>query len=87
MDEPQSRLDPLMRESIINYLFSYVELKDRTVILSTHEMAEVDPLVDSVMVVQNGEVRGIAEIDNIRNMHGQGLVDWVKKIISDDEIK
>ncbi|AGL02559.1 ABC transporter ATP-binding protein [Desulfoscipio gibsoniae] len=82
MDEPLSGLDPLVRESIIKSLLSYVDLGDQTVVMSTHEVAEVEPLLDSVVAVQNGEVRGIAGVDNIRSMHGQNLVGWMKQIMT-----
>lgn len=82
LDEPLSGLDPLVRESIIKSLLSNVDLGSQTIIMSTHEVAEVEPILDSVVAVQNGEVRGITEVDIIRKMHGQSLVEWIKQIMA-----
>lgn len=79
MDEPLSGLDPLVRDSIIKSLISYITLEEQTVVMSTHEVAEVEPLLDTVVAVYNGEVRGIAEVDEIRSEQGMSLVEWMKQ--------
>lgn len=79
MDEPLSGLDPMVRDSIIKSLISYLDLEQQTVIMSTHEVNEVEPILDTVVAVQNGQVCGIAEVDEIRGTHGQSLVEWMKQ--------
>ncbi|MCL6561296.1 MAG: ABC transporter ATP-binding protein [Firmicutes bacterium] len=79
MDEPLSGLDPLVRDSIIKSLISYINLEEQTVVMSTHEVAEVEPLLDMVVAVCGGEVRGIAGVDEIRSGHGMSLVEWMKQ--------
>jgi ABC-2 type transport system ATP-binding protein len=79
MDEPLSGLDPLVRDSIIQSLISYLDLKQQTLIMTTHEVAEVEPLLDTAVAVKNGQIRDIAEIDDIRSQRGQSLIDWMKQ--------
>ena len=79
MDEPLSGLDPLVRDSIIKSLISYLDLEQQTVIMSTHEVSEVEPILDTVVAMQSGQVCGVAEVDEIRGTHGQSLVEWMKK--------
>jgi len=79
MDEPLSGLDPLVRDSIIQSLISYIDLEQQSVIMTTHEVTEVEPLLDTVVAVQNGQIRGIAEIDDIRSQQGQSLIGWMKQ--------
>lgn len=79
MDEPLSGLDPLVRDSIIKSLISYLDLDHQTVIMSTHEVSEVEPILDTVVAMQSGQVCGVAEVDEIRGTHGQSLVEWMKK--------
>ncbi|RYD06977.1 hypothetical protein N752_01410 [Desulforamulus aquiferis] len=54
MDEPLSGLDPLVRDSIIKSLISYLDLEQQTVVMTTHEVTEVEPILDMVVAVQNG---------------------------------
>ncbi|GAB6156844.1 ABC transporter ATP-binding protein [Desulfotomaculum varum] len=78
MDEPLSGLDPLVRDSIIQSLISYLDLEQQTVIMTTHEVTEVEPILDIVVAIQNGQLRGMAEVEEIRMTHGQSLVEWMK---------
>lgn len=79
MDEPLSGLDPIVRESIIKGLLSYLDIGKQTLIITTHEVAEIEPLLDSVIGVKGGEIRGIAEVENIRSEYNKSLVEWMKE--------
>lgn len=79
MDEPLSGLDPLVRDSIIKSMISYLDLERQTVLMSTHEVIEVEPILDLVIAVRDGEIRGMDEVDNIRERCGLSLVEWMKE--------
>ncbi|SHK62423.1 ABC transporter ATP-binding protein [Desulforamulus aeronauticus] len=81
MDEPLSGLDPLVRDSIIKSLISYLDLSEQTVIITTHEVTEMEPILDMVVAVQNGNIQGIAEVDEIRSKYGKSLVEWMKETL------
>ncbi|MEG6615886.1 ABC transporter ATP-binding protein [Peptococcaceae bacterium 1198_IL3148] len=81
MDEPLSGLDPLVRDSIIKSLISYLDLDKQTVVMTTHEIAEVEPILDIVVAIHDGHVKGMAEVDDIRSTYGKNLVDWMKEIM------
>ncbi|ABO50044.1 ABC transporter related protein [Desulforamulus reducens MI-1] len=81
MDEPLSGLDPMVRDSIIRSLISYIDLSEQTLIMTTHEVAEVEPILDTVVAIQNGQVRGMVQVDDIRSNEGKGLVEWMKEIL------
>lgn len=80
MDEPLSGLDPLVRDSIIKSMISYLDLEQQTLLMATHEVAEIEPILDLVVAVHNGEVRGIEEVEEIRRGRGISLVEWMKEI-------
>ncbi|AEG61095.1 ABC transporter ATP-binding protein [Desulforamulus ruminis] len=82
MDEPLSGLDPLVRDSIIRSLISFLDLESQTVIMSTHEVAEVEPILDMVVAIQKGQIRNIDEVENIRSQHGQSLIQWMKETLT-----
>jgi ABC-2 type transport system ATP-binding protein len=73
MDEPLSGLDPLVRDSIIKSLISYLDLDRQTVLMSTHEVSEVEPILDLVIAVRDGEIRGIDEVSAVCIKQGMGL--------------
>lgn len=79
MDEPLSGLDPLVRDSIIKSMISYLNLEEQTLIMSTHEVSEVEPLMDMVVAVWDGQIRAMDNVDNIRAQHGLSLVEWMKE--------
>lgn len=79
MDEPLSGLDPMVRDSIIKGLITYVDLDRQTVVLSTHELAEIEPLLDMVVAIKNGQVLKIDEVEKIRDEQNISLVEWMKR--------
>lgn len=80
LDEPLSGLDPMIRESIIQGLIALVHLPEQTVILTTHEVAEVEPILDMIIAIKDGQIIKIDEVENIRSQHGSSLVHWMKEI-------
>lgn len=82
MDEPLSGLDPMVRTAIVKSLISFIDLDQQTVILSTHEVLEVEPLLDMVVLVHQGRVRAISRVDEIQEQAHQGLVPWMAQQLS-----
>ncbi|MBP1994943.1 ABC transporter ATP-binding protein [Paenibacillus eucommiae] len=81
MDEPLSGLDPLVRESIIRSLIATVDMGEQTLVITTHEVEEVEPLLDRAMLIKDGELCGYEEVERIHSEQGIGLVGWMKKNI------
>ncbi|MFX4262759.1 ABC transporter ATP-binding protein [Pelotomaculum propionicicum] len=82
MDEPLAGLDPLARDSIIKSMISYLDLQEQTVFISTHEVSEVEPVLDMVMSLHNGGVKGFEEVEKIREKYGLSLLDWMKETLA-----
>ena len=79
LDEPLSGLDPMIRESILKGLIAFIDLPDQTVIMTTHEVSEVEPLLDMVVALRDGKVIRMDDVENIRTVYGNGLVQWMKE--------
>ncbi|MEF2968569.1 ABC transporter ATP-binding protein [Paenibacillus sp. M1] len=79
MDEPLSGLDPIVRGSIIKSLISFVDIEHQTVVLSTHEVAEIEPLLDMAVLIHNGRIQSIQEVDEIRASGNMNLVEWMRQ--------
>lgn len=67
LDEPTSGLDPAQRKEIRELLRSLASDGKRTVVLSTHVLAEVDAMCDRVVVIHQGSI--VAE-DTIAGLRG-----------------
>ncbi len=54
LDEPTTGLDPHMRNMLWTYITDYNEKTGGTVILTTHNMDEIELYCDKVMLIDNG---------------------------------
>jgi ABC-2 type transport system ATP-binding protein len=58
LDEPTSGLDPAGRESMLRLLFRLGRDYDKSLILSTHLLGDVEQVCEQVIVLYGGKVRG-----------------------------
>ncbi len=66
LDEPTSALDPLIRKTVFAELRSVVE-DGRSVLFSSHSLAEVEELCDEVVILRAGEIVEHQTIENLKN--------------------
>ncbi len=69
LDEPSSGLDPIVRHDILSVIVRTIAEEGRTVILSSHHLAEVDRLADNVALVKNGEIALYDALDTLKEEH------------------
>jgi ABC-2 type transport system ATP-binding protein len=81
LDEPTSGLDPNQLVEIRELIKSFG--KDKTVLLSTHIMQEVEAICDRVIIIKNGEI--VAD-DNIINIKNNKNKEQVIKVTFDEKI-
>lgn len=79
MDEPFSGLDPMVRDSLIKGLIRFTDAETQTIVLSTHELYEVEPILDALLLLKNGEVISYHSLETIREEWQQDAVSWMKK--------
>lgn len=78
MDEPFSGLDPIVRESLIKGLIQFTDVETQTIVLSTHELYEVEPILDQIILLQNGKIVASEEVEMVRDVMCQDAVQWMK---------
>ncbi len=79
MDEPLSGIDILTREEIINTLIRDYREGEQTIIISTHEIAEVESLVDEVIFLDKGKVKLSGNAEDLRVERNMSLVELMKE--------
>jgi ABC-2 type transport system ATP-binding protein len=78
LDEPTSDLDPNEKAEVLRYIKEIG--KDRTILLSTHNLAEVEDACARAIIVSKGRVVADGALDDIRGKTGR-----VRYIVTIDE--
>lgn len=70
LDEPTRSLDPLAAARMRTLIRSLADDTTRvTVLLTSHNLAEVEQLCDRVAVISNGNIRALNTPQNLRSLH------------------
>jgi ABC-2 type transport system ATP-binding protein len=56
LDEPTSGLDPIIRREVVDFLKTFTEEKDKTVILSSHITDDISRIADYITYMINGQI-------------------------------
>ena len=67
LDEPFSGLDPLVREEFIDGILSLMQDEDWTILLSSHDIDEVERLCDSVTTIRQGKLELSESLDSLQS--------------------
>jgi ABC-2 type transport system ATP-binding protein len=73
LDEPTSGLDPLM-ESVFQQCIREVKAEGRTVLLSSHILAEVEALCHRVSIIRAGRTVETGTLDELRHLTRTSIV-------------
>lgn len=84
LDEPFSGLDPMVRDSIVKSLLTYINFEKQTVIISTHEIDEIEPLMDEVVAIYNGHIIGRENVESLREEQGLSVLEWFKSTMKNE---
>lgn len=85
LDEPFSGLDPMVRDDIAKGLIRYTDSERQTVIMSTHEIREVEPLLYDIIVMRGGVVIAHESVDEIRDFYGMDATSWMVSLFKDQK--
>ena len=80
MDEPFAGLDPIARESLMKAIIRFIDTETCSLILSTHEVNEVEPILDQVVLLQDGRLFAMDHVESIRHEYGEDTVNWMKNL-------
>lgn len=70
LDEPTIGMDVVVKEQVRGFLKHQVEERGRTVLLTTHDMTEVERLAERVVLINHGRLVLDGTLDEIRRKFG-----------------
>lgn len=79
MDEPFSGIDIFSREQIAEVFTSHL-IENRGVIITTHEINDIEHLIDKAVLIGNGTVLKELDVEQTREMEGKSVVDVMREV-------
>lgn len=65
LDEPTANLDPFAREEIIDFIFDYTRDENKTVLISSHILSDLEKICDYIVYLENGRMTLYEEKDKL----------------------
>jgi ABC-2 type transport system ATP-binding protein len=79
MDEPFSGIDMFSREEIAKVFTSHL-IENRGVIITTHEIGDIEHLIDNVVLLDEGIVIKEFNAEEARENEGKSVVDIMREV-------
>jgi ABC-2 type transport system ATP-binding protein len=71
LDEPTAGLDPLARQQLFAELLQFMQDEDRTILISSHQLADLERFADHVAVMQAGQIIAFGSIPDLLERYVQ----------------
>ncbi len=82
LDEPIDGLDPVMRKIVKNLIIQDVAEREMTVLISSHNLREIEDLCDHIGILHRGRLLLEKEIDDLKSDHHKIQVSFRKEVPS-----
>lgn len=66
LDEPASALDPIARGQFLDLLLAIIQDENRTIIISTHILSDVEKVIDHAIIMRKGSILRNDSFDSLR---------------------
>lgn len=80
MDEPFSGIDIFSREQIADVFTTHL-VENRGVIITTHEIGDIEHLIDEVVLLDEGKVVRQFNAEDVREQEGKSVVDVMREVL------
>jgi ABC-2 type transport system ATP-binding protein len=70
LDEPTIGMDVTAKEQTREFLRAQVMERGRTVVLTTHDMTEVERLCERVLLINHGQLMFDGDLEELKRLHG-----------------
>ena len=72
LDEPIAGVDPAARDYILSTIINNYD-ENAKILISTHLISDVENILDEVVFIQNGHIRMVDSVENIRFNQGKSV--------------
>ncbi|MBS4750583.1 ABC transporter ATP-binding protein [Carnobacteriaceae bacterium zg-ZUI78] len=79
LDEPFSGIDIFTKEQILR-VFSSDLIEDKGILLTTHEIGDVETLVDKVLLMEDGRIIREFYAETMREQEGKSIIDVMREV-------
>ena len=90
LDEPLDGLDPVMRKQVLNLVIADVNDRDLTVLVSSHNLRELEDICDWVGIIHKGKMIAQKPLDDLKgSVHKYQLVldeESAQRLSDSDEV-
>lgn len=80
LDEPFSGIDLFTREDFIGAITGEFLEEGSSIILTTHEIEEIEHIADNVILIDNGKVMKVFSAEEEREQFGKSIVDVMREV-------
>src|SRR5690554_6145763 len=84
LDEPLDGMDPASRDLIMKIVLKYKK-EDSTVLISTHQITDIESYLDYVILLKNGKIIEADLAKNLETKHNLSLSAYFKEVYKYDE--
>ncbi|WP_288222166.1 ABC transporter ATP-binding protein [uncultured Clostridium sp.] len=84
LDEPTSGLDPILKEKVLKIIMEEVSNGDKSVIISSHNLIELERICDEVLILNEGKIEYHNSLDNIKRNIKKIQVAFDKPVYEED---
>lgn len=79
LDEPIAGVDPAVRDYILNTIITNYE-PEASVLIATHLIADIENVLDEVVLIRNGQVMRHVSVDEIRSQEGKSVDAYFREV-------
>ena len=79
LDEPFSGIDIFKREEFIKAMVEYIS-PNQSIIITTHEIAEIEEIVEEVIILHDGKVAFNFNVEEVRQNENKSIVDKMREV-------
>ncbi|BCJ87573.1 ABC transporter ATP-binding protein [Effusibacillus dendaii] len=80
LDEPLSGIDVLAREDLIQALVDDFLEEGQSILITTHEVKEVEPILDDVLFIRAGKIALQGNLEQLKAAKNLSLVEIMKEV-------
>lgn len=71
LDEPTIGLDVVVKDKIRSFIKNLNKIKNTTVILTTHDLQDIEEVCERIIIIDNGKVLHTGTIDEVKDRFGK----------------